>query len=96
MVIFERILQIFRDNFISALLYLENMRRLRIYQYPHMCSISSSSSLPTYEFPQAQSGVTSTEATPEPKFNFHKLAESATKDKTSKRKSRPKKEYICR
>ena len=31
----------------------------------------------------------------EPKFNFHKLAESATKDKI-KKKSRPKKEYICR
>ena len=33
--------------------------------------------------------------TEEPKFNFHKLAESATKDKI-KKKSRPKKEYICR
>ena len=31
----------------------------------------------------------------EPKFNFHKLAESATKDKI-KKKTRPKKEYICR
>lgn len=31
----------------------------------------------------------------EPKFDFHKLAESATKDKV-KKKSRPKKEYICR
>ena len=31
----------------------------------------------------------------EPRFNFHKLAESATKDKV-KKKSRPKKEYICR
>lgn len=31
----------------------------------------------------------------EKKFNFHKLAESATDDKI-KRKTKPKKEYICR
>ena len=66
---------------------------------------ASAASSSTLLMPQApinsQQASTSAASSPlgrpsdEPKFNFHKLAESATKDKI-KKKSRPKKEYICR
>ena len=84
-----------------ALLYLENLRRLRANPFSQsMLGGNSASVFPAmdgcYQPVQTISNSLAEQVHTEPKFNFHKLAESATKDKISKRKTRPKKEYICR
>lgn len=85
------------DSIFQALAYLENIRRLNMYRtnmslgfqpYPTGCFNN-----PLYHQSRLQ---TVQKINNEPKFDFHKLAESATKDKPQKRKMRPKKEYICR
>ncbi|CBY37818.1 unnamed protein product [Oikopleura dioica] len=82
---------------LQTLAYLENIRRLNMYRtnmtigfqpYPTGCFNN-----PLYHQNRLQ---TVQKINNEPKFDFHKLAESATKDKPQKRKMRPKKEYICR
>lgn len=84
---------------------MENLRRLRVYPYNATLNLAAN---PTPACSQASALLGQTlqpsnhfnssnqKSTDEPKFNFHKLAESATKDKIGKRKTRPKKEYICR
>ena len=84
---------------------MENLRRLRVYQFNPTLNLTANPTPPCSQAsallgqtlqPTNDFNSSNQKSTDEPKFNFHKLAESATKDKIGKRKTRPKKEYICR